>query len=138
MITFKNQGNDYKIYFQYQRKRIQVRSKFSVYSKIKTQDIGKDTTICILENTTQKIILFQLISECSHEDNFSREVGRQITLIRLLDKINNSYNSLLFGAISSNILEIIKKYFKGRISQLPEREAKFLNDILLNSIINND
>jgi hypothetical protein len=130
MITFKNQGNDYKIYFQYQRK--QVRNKFSVYSKIKTQDIGKDTTICILENTTEKIILFEIFSECSFEDNFSKEIGRQITLVRLLNTITYS---LLF---SNNILEIIKKYFTGRISQLPEKEANLLNDILLNVVINNE
>jgi hypothetical protein len=129
MITFKNQGNDYKIYFQYQRK--QVRHKFSRYSKIKTQDIGKDTTICILENTTEKIILFEIFSECSHEDNFSKEIGRQITLVRLLNTITYS---LLF---SNNILEIIKKYFTGRTSQLPQKEANLLNDILLNVVINN-
>jgi isopropylmalate/homocitrate/citramalate synthase len=130
MITFKNQGNDYKIYFQYQRK--QVRNKFPyIYQKIKTQDIGKDTTICILVNSTEKNILFQSISECSYEDNFSREVGRQITLVRLLNTITYS---LLF---SNNILEIIKKYFTGRISQLPEKEANLLNDILLNVVINN-
>jgi hypothetical protein len=133
MITFKNQGNDYKIYFQYQRKRIQVKSKFSVYSKIKTQDIGKDTTICILENTTQKIILFEMFSECSHEDNFSREIGRQISLVRLLNII--TYNSVYFN---DNILEIIKKYFTGRTSQLPQKEANLLNDILLNVVINNE
>lgn len=131
MITFKNQGIDYKIYFQYQRK--QFRNKFSVYSKLKTQVIGKDTTICILENTTQKIILFEMFSECSHKDNFSKETGRQITLVRLLNII--TYNSIYFN---DNILEIIKKYFKDRISQLPEKESNLLNDILLNVVINNE
>jgi len=132
MITFKNQGIDYKIYFQYQRK-LRSRNKFLVYSKIKTQDIGKDTTICILENTTEKIILFEIFSECSHEDNFSKEIGRQITLVRLLNII--TYNSVYFN---NNILEIIKKYFTGRISQLPQKEANLLNDILLNVVINNE
>jgi hypothetical protein len=132
MITFKNQGIDYKIYFQYQRKK--VRHKFPyIYQKIKTQDIGKDTTICILENTTEKIILFEIFSECSHEDNFSKEIGRQITLIRLLNII--TYNSVYFN---NNILEIIKKYFTGRISQLPQKEANLLNDILLNVVNNNE
>ena len=131
MITFKNQGNDYKIYFQYKRK-LRSRNKFLVYSKIKTQDIGKDTTICILENTTEKIILFEIFSECSFEDNFSKEIGRQITLVRLLNII--TYNSVYFN---NNILEIIKKYFTGRISQLPQKEANLLNYILLNVVINN-
>lgn len=128
MITFNQNGIDYKIYFKYQRK--QQQNKLSVFSKTKRKE--KDSTTCILENTTNKEILNEVISECSPEDNFSREVGRQITLVRLLNII--SYNGpYTFETTKA----IIKNYFKGRTIQLPEKESKLLNNILIDIFINN-
>ena len=128
MITFNQNGIDYKIYFKYQRK--QQQNKLSNFSKVKRKE--KDSTICILENTTDKEIINEVISECSPEDNFSREVGRHITLGRLLNII--SYNGPYTFETTKGI---IKNYFKGRTTQLPEKESKLLNNILIDIFINN-
>ena len=125
MITFKQNGIDYKIYFKYQRKPQQDK-----FSKLKIEE--KDTTICVLENSTEKSNLVQFITQCSPEDNFSKEVGRQITLVRLLNHI--TYDGNFFNEV---ILDIIKKYFKGRETKLPEKESKLLNDILIYVLTHN-
>jgi hypothetical protein len=125
MITFKQNGIVYKIYFKYQRKPQQNK-----FSKLKIEE--KDSTICVLENSREKINLLETISECSPEDNFSREIGRQITLVRLLNHItyDANYNNVV-------ILNIIKDYFKGRETKLPEKESKMLNNILIFILTNN-
>ena len=128
MITFNQNGIDYKIYFKYQRK--QQQNKLSNFSKVKRKE--KDSTICILENTTDKEILNEVISECSPEDNFSREVGRQITLVRTLDILSNNGLYTIY-----TLKYIINNYFKGRTIQLPEKESKLLNNILIDIFINN-
>lgn len=132
MITFTNNNLNYKIYFKHDR--IVKDSKFT-HSKIKRKKL-KDVSYCYLEDSSSKKIIYQTRTECSYEDNFSKEIARQITLVRLLfDLFNNK------EITKDSIKFILNEYFYTKEQckeiQLPIDELEMLNYILTKIKANN-
>lgn len=84
----------YKIYFKHIRKTA-FKRKMELWNW--KDVIPNDISICFIENTFTKEIVSQGISKCSKKDYFVKEVGRQISLVRALLKIDDSVLKFLIA-----------------------------------------
>lgn len=127
MINFEINDVKYKFYFSYTRK---------------DENNKNDIVFCHLENCQTKNNIITTFAKCSSEDNFSKEIGRQISFVRCVFEIYYFY-PLKFKNVDEHLLkkELIKcvgQYFKNKnlIKEihLPEKELLKLNILLLHNI----
>jgi hypothetical protein len=125
MIGFEINNVKYKFYFSYVRKN---------------KDNKKDIVYCHFEKSDDKTIILSSSAHCSPEDNFSKETGRQISLIRCIYELYYIYflhfNREDGDLIKNELIKIIHEYYKldnGTIRKiaLPEKESIMLNKLLL-------
>ena len=93
-MLIKYNDIQYKIYFKHIRKTAFNRKMDFWHWK---DVIPNDISICFIENTLTKEIIAQGISKCSKKDYFVKEVGRQISLVRALSKIDDSVLKFLIS-----------------------------------------
>jgi hypothetical protein len=112
LIEYNN--TQYKIYFKHIRKTAFTRKMELWHWK---DVVPNDISICFIENTLTKEIIAQGISKCSKKDYFVKEVGRQISLVRALSKIDDTLLKFLIlqtyyknKTITYQVGELIIKY----------------------------
>jgi len=94
LINYNN--TQYKIYFKHIRKTAFKRKMELWHWK---DVVPNDISICFIENTLTKEIIAQGLSKCSKKDNFVKEVGRQISLVRALSKIDDTMLKFLIARV---------------------------------------
>lgn len=93
-MIIKYNSNEYKIYFKHIRK---------TYYQNKLDDwqqkdfVPNDLTICYIENKFTREIISQSIYKFPTNENFVKEVGRQISLTMAIQNIDDGLRELIFN-----------------------------------------
>ena len=92
LINYKD--NNYKIYFKHIRKT-PFTKKHLLWS---FKDVVKnDLTICYIEDVSTKEIISQSIYKFPTNENFVKEIGRQISLTTAIQNVDDGLRELIFN-----------------------------------------
>lgn len=127
MIGFELNGTKYKFYFSYERKDVKANKK------------SKDAVFCHFENSDTKEIIFSSVAYCSPEDNFSKEVGRQISFVRCVHNLYyllflyfNETDKVVF---KDKIVDMLLEYYGKNENEIRKIELPLNESIMLNKLL---